>query len=265
MLIKGMKPVMTGIMICALTSVDSWSGTDPISFTVNPKNGFPTTTMLGGSYSFKYILTNNLPFDEVLEQISYTNNRSGFTVTDSCSHKTLAANGGTCIITIVYQPEEQGEAVIKFTVRYDNNVVQPILSTITKEQKIYCSQNTQEVTPVPLNPNNIMVNNLGFVSNCPFGYNLVCESSSGTASAYCISGQRPKEGDFSSIASNNMFLLDVEHNYSLFPNNVIFPSSLPTTCDATGPSPYSPLNFPTPIPSNESYCVACNTFICPGT
>ncbi|CAM2887930.1 thaumatin domain-containing protein [Legionella steigerwaltii] len=244
----------------ALSSLMVWAGTNPVDFMVIPGNGLPATTILGGSYSFKYVLTNNLPFDESLKQISYTINGSGgFTVNDACSNKTLTANGGQCTITVAFQPVTIGASNISFTLRYDNNVVPlPTLSTTIMQQSVPCSESTGEVAPVPLDPSTVSINAAGWVANCPFGYNLVCKSGTGAVNALCISGQPPKMGNFSQIAPE-MTLID-ELTSLPFPADMIPPSRIPPACTFPGPAAVGPAKFPN-IP-NTTVCVACNAFNC---
>lgn len=111
-------------------SKSSINSTNPISYTLNPTTGIPSTTSIGSSYSVIYTLTNNLPFAEPLKQILKTTRGIGFSVNDNCSNTTLAANGGTCNIDIRFQPVQVETASVQLTLQYDKNVVPlPALST----------------------------------------------------------------------------------------------------------------------------------------
>src|SRR5262249_40859776 len=97
---------------------------DPITPTWSPSN-FPATTALGASYSVTYTLRNNLPFPEVMKNVSLTTlSGSGFSLqNDTCSNQTVAGNGGTCTFAVGFTPTTQGSNSVQVTIRYDNNVV----------------------------------------------------------------------------------------------------------------------------------------------
>ena len=130
---------IAGLIILFAVPITVSAAQDPIGATLSPATGFPATTKIGESYTVIYTLKNNLLFPEPLKQVVSTTKGSGFSIVDKCSNTTLSANGGTCPITITFQPTNYGNASIQLTMQYDNNVVPlPAIST------------TVGATPVPI-------------------------------------------------------------------------------------------------------------------
>lgn len=120
-----------GLVCC---SVVAHAGTNPISYSMTPSGGLPSSTSVGNSYSVNYTLTNNLPFAEPLGTVERIINGTGFTVTDQCSDKTLAASGGTCTVSVGFHPSDTGAHSLQLVAAYDKNrVLLPALSTMTTD------------------------------------------------------------------------------------------------------------------------------------
>jgi hypothetical protein len=128
-----------GLIILFSVSMTVVAAQDPIGASLSPAAGFSVTTQIGESYTVTYKLKNNLPFPELLKQVVPTTKGSGFTIVDKCSNTTLAANGGTCPITINFKPLNYGNSSIQLTMQYDYNVV-PLRALTT----------TVAATPVPI-------------------------------------------------------------------------------------------------------------------
>lgn len=128
-LLKVMDRVV-GFFLLICMPIGAWSATNPISYSLTPSSGLPSITKDGNSYSVQYTFKNNLPFSETITQVTHKVDGIGFSVVDECSGKILAANTGTCIYTVLFQPTTSGPADIQLTLNYDKNVVPlPILST----------------------------------------------------------------------------------------------------------------------------------------
>jgi hypothetical protein len=177
-LLKGKKFLVAGLILAL--PIFAWAG-DPVGFSLTPSAGLPTTTSVGSSYSVHYTITNNLPFNEPIKPTAHSNSGIGFTVTDNCGGKTLAANGGTCNVEVVFQPVQAGAASLQLSLHYDRNVVPlPVLSTTVQ------SSSTTEIsgTVTKTLPANTTVNT-GY--DAEFTFNNI-GSTSVTASSVTVTG-----------------------------------------------------------------------------
>lgn len=121
--------VVVRFVFFLLIPIFAYAAKNPVTYSLTPGSGLPTTTSVGSSYSLNYTLTNNLPFRLTMKPSGHTNTGIGFSVTDNCSGVTLAS-GGTCKIGVLFTPVKAGAANFQLYVNYDNNSVPlPTLST----------------------------------------------------------------------------------------------------------------------------------------
>lgn len=151
-----------------------FAATNPFTYSFTPSSGLPTTTYVGGSYNVTYTLTNNLPFNDKMKQISLRSvTGSGFSIqNDACSGQVITKNGGTCTFTVNLQPSGTGSVSAQPVMAYDVNIVP--MNTLTSSTQPALTQIVSGVVTTPL-PSSTVVNT---------GYPVVFTfSNSGTGAA----------------------------------------------------------------------------------
>lgn len=129
------------------------AATDPVSWSLNPKAGFPATK-IGDQSVVVYTLTNNLPIATTIytqEQITGGN----FSVSDKCKNISLAANQ-SCEIAVGFIPANTGESSYQLTYGYHNNRI-PLAKLIATGTGSASQPNLSGATvglPTTINSNN---------------------------------------------------------------------------------------------------------------
>lgn len=159
------------------------SATNPITYSVTPSTGLPSTTYVNSSYAVNYTITNNLPFPTTLGTTGKRIDGIGFSLTDQCSGQTLAANG-TCNIDVSYHPQDTGIHSIQLLIPYDKNRLQlPSLTTTTE------NNSTEEVSgnvtePLPA------ATTVGTGYNVEFSFTNKSKATSITDAAIVLTGDQ---------------------------------------------------------------------------
>lgn len=109
------------IALCfSLLAVNSYAGSDPISWTVSPSSGLSAASTGGSSYVVSYTLTNNLPFAKALStSLQYTG--GSFNMTNGCN--TTLAPKASCNMYVSFQPTRTGQSTARVIMAYDKNRV----------------------------------------------------------------------------------------------------------------------------------------------
>lgn len=113
------KHIRNCLAVCAmLSSFNGFAASDPVSWSLTPSSGFPTTPVDGQSI-VTYTLVSHLPGAAVmLTQIR--KNSDALLVQDGCNGVTLNP-GQQCRVLVRFNPVKAGEARFQLTYGYHNN------------------------------------------------------------------------------------------------------------------------------------------------
>lgn len=184
-----------------------FAAVNPFSYTFSPANGLPATTYTGSTYSVTYTLTNNLPFNDKMKQISLRSVvGSGFSIqNDACSGQIVAKKGGTCTFTVNFQPTGTGSASAQPTMAYDVNIVP--MNTLTSNTQSALTQIVSGVVTTPLPSSTII--------NTPYSV-LFTYTNSGTGSVTPSSIQfTGNTGNFTNVINNCTGPLQPNHSCTI--------------------------------------------------
>lgn len=204
--------IVVGLMPLLFIPILAWAGANPVSFSLTPSTGLPSTTSVGSSYSVHYTMTNNLPFNLKMKQTTHTHSGIGFSVTDNCNGVTLSPNG-TCNVDVTFLPTKAEAANIQLSLHYDNNAV-PLPTLSTTAQGSSTTEVTGNVTQAL--PGTTIVN-----TGYSVGFQFTnISSSSVTASSVNITGD---SGNF--VSSTNTCTSAVAANHSCTVSGTYTPTS----------------------------------------
>lgn len=100
---------------------------NPVSWSVSPANGFPTTA-IGHQSQVTYTLTNNLPLPVSITP-EWDAQGGNFHVHDFCQGQSIASQG-QCKIVVAFAPKNEGHHAIQMTYSYHKNSIPlPALTT----------------------------------------------------------------------------------------------------------------------------------------
>ncbi|MCX7117760.1 MAG: hypothetical protein NTW94_07655 [Legionellales bacterium] len=94
------------------------AASDPVSWSLNPRTGFPPT-QVGHQSAVIYTLTNKLPLPAVLVT-QYAMTGGSFNVIDDCKNTSLAPNA-SCTISVGFNPTAEGLSTFQLTYGYHHN------------------------------------------------------------------------------------------------------------------------------------------------
>lgn len=111
-----------------LWSLGAIAGSDPVSWSLNPKNGF-LSTKVGQQSIVQYTLTNRFPYPAILTTF-ITITGAGFNIHDACKNTSLAP-GGSCRISVRFKPSSAGVSTFKLEYGYHNKrILLPALTAV---------------------------------------------------------------------------------------------------------------------------------------
>ncbi len=110
--------------------VNSFAGTNPVAWSVQPTSGFfPASTPIGTSSWAVYTLTNNLPLPATL-MTSFDEQGGVFNIYQNCNQHSIAPKA-SCYIIIEFAPTTAGRSSIALTYGYHNNRIPLPAITVT--------------------------------------------------------------------------------------------------------------------------------------
>ncbi|MDI1352639.1 MAG: hypothetical protein PSV35_07705, partial [bacterium] len=112
----------------SLWSLGALAASDPVSWSLSPVTGFPSTAV-GQQSAVEYTLTNQLPLPT--QMVTQTVIKGGnFSVTDKCNKVTLAPKA-SCNIGVSFTPASAQKSTFQLIYGYDNNRIKlPILTAM---------------------------------------------------------------------------------------------------------------------------------------
>lgn len=103
---------------CALFSMGSAAGSDPVAWQMSPSTGFPETAV-GSQSTVTYTFTSRLPGPASLV-MQPTTQGSGFSVHNLCNNFVLQ-NGQSCNVIVRFTPTQAGTSTFQLTYGYNND------------------------------------------------------------------------------------------------------------------------------------------------